>query len=164
MRNKCWSPLIVIGIATWFLEPAARSQTDAVPIEICDALESTGQRRTIRGLGRISGQGVVLVDMTCPVYESAGRIVGTLLRASLVTPSEEVTTIELARMRDEFMKPLFQFVVSGRVYCKSSMTFTMDASEHPTSGSGYGESGLVRCIIEGASLIRAVPLIGPPGP
>lgn len=127
--------------------------------DICDAPNAqTAPKavRAFRGLARLVEGGILLQDGTCPVVnETPSNLVIPLLVKVVAPRFSRTSEFQLyRRLQDSFEKPLLQVVVTGNLSCKRE--FRVTTSTDGPMGNGYGNSGLVLCMIENGLVRRLV--------
>jgi hypothetical protein len=109
------------------------------PVTVCDIRSPKGTV-TIRGVGGISGDGIVLFDYTCPLATANGFV---LPRSVLINRGD-------APQQDPRFSSLkggdiFQAVIRGEIECREPMSYRRSDDGDIVNGTGFGSLGLFNC-------------------
>ena len=136
----------MVKIILPFLFSASMSADDlSMSAELCDSLHVKSELVSIKGIGRITDNGVFLSDATCPVAERKGAIVPASVRVAVVSFAREEDKKWVTKLRDRIERPFVQVVVRGILTCKANLKVAYDKNDDPDSGDGFGETGLIQC-------------------
>ena len=150
---------IIMG-ATMFVgvsSGASHSAGAGRAVDICTALQS-GSRRgvTLRGTGRITPDGFVLGDQTCPVAKTSKDELPTIILVEIASFSStsDQTTFEKSQSSRHGVSNPFQTLIRGDLNCRTSFRFQTSDNGEIVTGNGYGANGLIKCkLVKGQVLV-----------
>jgi hypothetical protein len=133
--------------------------SDPPALEVCNAAEHQVLKSArIRGVARLTDRGLLLGDLTCPVYDKSGTFLPTLLTVKSVSFVKSVHKREFERLRESMDRPIYQVLITGDLECKVRLSIEADAEGSPVRGSGFGGTGFVKCQMISARVLTFVRL------
>lgn len=143
-----------VGLVAWScLQRPVVGEGSAKPREICELAANQSGQIVLRGLGRLTGNGVLLGDWNCPQpYRWTSRPRNVLVEVSRF--SDATVELRFRNLVDRFDAGLVQVLVTGDVICRPITQGTEGKTE--SRGSGFGATGLIQCKMSNAILQKVI--------
>ena len=120
---------------------------EAPVVELCDVPNHYAGAIRLRGVGRLTGEGLLLGDGTCPLTVGTQTIPKTIL-VKVTSFAEKGEELKFMSSLDSIARPLLQVVAAGELECRE----VRERAEIPGHGTGFGKVGLVSCRLTGAKV------------
>jgi len=151
MRAYLAMKVLVSVVATLSLCNAQNETSrTAQVLDVCTASQlGTKDAITVRGTGRITPDGFVIGDRTCPVARTPSDELPNLILveiSSFSSNSDRESFKKLHTSRYGVSDPV-QALVQGDLKCQANFRFRTSDDGDIVSGNGYGSSGLFKCKI-----------------
>src|SRR5689334_2228391 len=125
-------------------------------VDVCTAIENGSHDGvTLRGTGRITPDGFVVGDRTCPVAKTTKDELPSVILVEIVsfsTNSDKATFDKSHFSRHGVSEP-FQALVHGDLKCQATFRFQTSDDGDIVTGNGYGSNGLMKCKLVKAQVL-----------
>lgn len=125
---------------------------------VCDgATARPNSEVTLRGTARLTSDGLVLGDYTCPAGRSKGERLPLLILVDVkgfLSPRDRDLYTRKRTSLSAARAATFQLVVHGDIQCKMPFRFRTNEDGEFVSGNGYGSHGLIKCKIQRAQVLE----------